>query len=78
MGLIRPIPILFNKKEECFGCCACYAICNRSAILMLKDEEGFEYPYVDENICVRCYLCLKVCPIRNVKIWEEFYNKNDV
>ena len=31
------------------------------AITMLPDEEGFLYPVVDAEICVRCYLCMKVC-----------------
>ena len=31
---------------------------------MLEDEEGFEYPQIDENKCVRCYQCIKVCPIK--------------
>lgn len=31
---------------------------------MVEDDEGFEYPIIDENKCVRCYLCLKACPIK--------------
>lgn len=26
-----------------------------------EDEEGFEYPQIDENECARCYRCLEVC-----------------
>ena len=51
-------------KEECCGCTACYAICPKEAIAMVEDEEGFEYPQVDESKCVRCYQCLKVCPFK--------------
>ena len=28
---------------------------------MEMDEEGFEYPIIDENKCIKCYKCLKVC-----------------
>ncbi len=63
----KEIPVLYNRKEECCGCTACYAICPKEAIAMVEDEEGFKYPYVDESKCVRCYMCLKVCPIKAVK-----------
>lgn len=60
----KEIPILYNRQEECCGCTACYAICPKGAIYMIKDEEGFEYPQINESKCVRCYQCVKVCPIR--------------
>lgn len=60
------IPILFKRKEECCGCTACYAICPQQAIVMEEDEEGFDYPRIDEYRCVCCYQCIKVCPIKIV------------
>lgn len=60
----KPIPVLYERKEECCGCTACYAICPKNAISMQPDEEGFLYPIIDEGKCVRCYQCLKVCPIK--------------
>ena len=60
----RSIPVLFTKKEECCGCSACYAICPRKAIKMISDEEGFEYPIINDKLCVRCNLCLSVCPFK--------------
>lgn len=60
----KKIPVLYNGKEECCGCTACYAICPREAIRMVEDEEGFEYPWIDESRCIRCYRCIKVCPIK--------------
>ena len=58
------IPVLFNKKEECCGCTACFAVCPKSAITMEPDEEGFDYPTIDVANCVRCYQCIKVCPFK--------------
>lgn len=62
----KEIPVLYKRKEECCGCTACYAICPKEAISMVEDEEGFEYPQIDESKCVRCYQCLKVCPFKNI------------
>lgn len=60
-------PILYERKEDCCGCSACYAVCPKGAIRMEPDEEGFLYPLIDAGICVRCGLCLKVCPIKDSK-----------
>lgn len=65
---MKEIPILYKRKEECCGCTACYAICPKEAISMVEDEEGFEYPQIDENKCVRCYQCIKVCPIKAARV----------
>ena len=68
------IPELYKRREECCGCTACYAICSHSAISMIEDEEGFEYPQIDETKCVRCRICLKVCPIKAMKNDLNFQN----
>ncbi len=59
------LPVLFERKALCCGCTACFAVCPQKAISMVEDDEGFEYPKINENKCVRCYLCMKVCPIKS-------------
>lgn len=57
--------IKIENKKDCCGCHACFNICPKNAIEMKEDEEGFRYPKVDENKCINCGLCEKVCPILN-------------
>ena len=61
---MKELPILFTNKDECCGCSACCQICPQSAITMSEDEEGFDYPEIDQDRCVRCGLCLRVCPVK--------------
>ena len=49
------------NKAECSGCQACRLACPRQCITMVRDEEGFLYPCVDESQCIQCGLCERVC-----------------
>ena len=51
------------SPETCTGCAACLNACAHSAITMTADAEGFLAPNVDNNKCVECKLCEKVCPV---------------
>lgn len=61
---MKKIPVLYEKKEFCSGCSACYAICPKKAISMKQDEEGFLYPVICEEKCVACQKCVSICPIQ--------------
>lgn len=50
-----------KDKKNCCGCSACASVCPRHCITMVEDSEGFLYPQVDEEACVNCGLCEKVC-----------------
>lgn len=56
--------LVFEDKhiEACYGCSACQQVCMHHAIQMIPNEEGFLYPIIDDNKCVNCGLCTKVCP----------------
>ena len=58
---------LFSEKNTCCGCTACMNICPKHAITMVKDEEGFLYPVINQEKCVECGLCKKVCAFQSVK-----------
>lgn len=57
--------INITKKTNCCGCTACASACPKGAILMVPDEEGFLYPRIETEKCVRCGICSRVCPIEN-------------
>ena len=61
---MKEIPVLYEKKVLCCGCSACLAVCPKGAIRMIEDEEGFEYPVIDEVTCINCRQCVAVCPIK--------------
>lgn len=48
---------------------------------MIEDEEGFEYPQIDENKCVRCYQCINyliIVILKAVSPYEEFLSKTGI
>lgn len=49
--------------EKCTGCGACVQRCLKQCISWVQREFGFRYPQIDEDTCVNCGLCEKVCPI---------------
>ena len=55
---------IYISKYDCCGCTACYSVCPVNAIRMHADDEGFQYPVVDQNVCVNCKKCESVCPLR--------------
>lgn len=57
--------INITDKTKCCGCNACVSACPQKCIEMIEDEEGFLYPHVNEEKCIHCGLCQKVCPVLN-------------
>jgi len=73
--------INITDKINCCGCNACFNICPKTAISMEYDSEGFLYPKIDDDKCIKCGLCLKVCPIiktdRGIDVWRDGNDKNN-
>lgn len=51
------------EHNRCTGCAACYTVCAHNAITMKFDSEGFEYPVINQETCIDCYMCQSVCPV---------------
>lgn len=60
-----------KQKIACYGCRACEQICPKNAITVIPDDEGFLYPVLDEEKCVKCGLCKKSCPYHSEKCQNE-------
>ena len=54
-----------DNIKNCCGCWACSQICPQKCISFQEDEEGFLYPFVNQENCINCGLCEKVCPAIN-------------
>ena len=52
-----------KNKIHCSGCSACAQACPKQCIAMRADAEGFLYPVIDQEICIDCGRCERVCPI---------------
>ncbi len=50
-----------KDKVTCNGCTACALVCPKDAIEMVEDVEGFIYPVIIDEKCIKCGKCLRIC-----------------
>lgn len=53
-------------RDKCCGCELCSAICLHKSVKFEKDEEGFVYPVVEEDTCMKCSACINHCPVQSI------------
>jgi coenzyme F420 hydrogenase subunit beta len=66
----------------CNGCGTCAGICPQYAITIIE-KEGLYFPFINEEKCIDCKLCIKSCPgysvdfvFLNSKIFRQQPNNN--
>ena len=60
--------LIDKDKGKCYGCEACVQICPKSALKMEEDDEGFRYPILNKDLCVKCNLCHQICLYENMPV----------
>lgn len=55
-----------SNYKDCTGCTSCATICPKKAITMILNEDGFYEPKVNEQLCINCGKCIKICPAQNL------------
>lgn len=60
--------------HHCTSCQMCAAVCPKTAISISLNKDGFYRPYIDENLCVNCGFCIKVCSKFDDRIVETSEN----
>lgn len=61
MSELRHIHRICDKKEVCTACTACVNSCPADAIKIERNENGFFEAFVDEDKCINCGLCNRLC-----------------
>lgn len=54
---------ILSIEDKCTGCSACASVCVKKAINIGYNDEFFYRPQVNNELCVNCGLCEKVCPV---------------
>ena len=57
--------IKLAKSYVCTGCQACKVECPKMAITMIKENDGFLIPFINQELCVKCHRCESICPANN-------------
>ena len=48
--------------DTCTGCMACLSACKKNAVIVTT-RKGYEVPQIDEDRCIKCGGCQKVCGV---------------
>lgn len=60
--------------EACTGCGACANKCPKTCIEIKEDKYGELHPFVNEDLCIHCNTCVRVCPANKIPHLIEYKN----
>lgn len=52
---------LYMDNINCCACGACLNACPKNAISMKEDQYGYLYPVINQDKCIQCGKCIRVC-----------------
>lgn len=80
--------MISNSNSKCTGCRTCENICPKNCISLVENNEGFLFPYIDFEKCIKCNKCSEHCLIDHEfkfedEIKQKYYlsynrNKNEL
>ena len=57
--------VFLSETDKCTGCMACFVGCPEQAITISTDAMGNCYPNIQQELCINCGKCQKICPELN-------------
>ena len=60
--------IKLADHNNCTGCAACAVVCPTKSITMTYGEDGFLYPILNNETCIKCGKCMGSCFVLNKTI----------
>ena len=63
---------LIFPPESCTGCGVCAAFCPQKCIQMRPNSEGFLFPEIQTDLCIKCNICKKKCPLFSIDHFSKF------
>lgn len=67
--------IRLAPKSKCTGCAVCQDACPIGCITMDENNGLHWYPTIDQEKCIKCGKCVKVCPALNDTLTCDFEQK---
>ena len=62
---VNSFDAVYSDNSKCSGCGVCHDVCPVNAIVMQEDKNGYKYPDINPDVCLKCGKCRRTCPLSN-------------